>query len=89
MPTVTVTEVASPQPLLAFLLLHHSADVATLSATLRRDTAQIHRSLHRLTRRGLVTVHAGQYEIVTNRRPLVADYAEGALSLRELAQATR
>jgi len=31
----------------------------------------------------------GQFEIMPNRRTAVADYAEGALSLRELAQAAR
>lgn len=85
MSTITVTEVAGPQPLLAYLLLHHSADAATLGAALGRDSARIQRSLSRLARRGLVTAHDGNYEIAANRRTRVADYAEGALSLRDLA----
>lgn len=89
MPTITVTKAAGPRPLLAHLLLHHSADAGTLATTLGRDGAPIQRSLSRLTRRGLVTMHDGRYEIVAHRRTDVADYAEGALSLRQLARAER
>jgi DNA-binding MarR family transcriptional regulator len=84
--TITAVE-AGPRPLLAYLLLHHRADAATLSATLGRDDAQVSRSLRRLARRGLVAARDGQYEIAPARRTAVADYAEGALTLRALAQA--
>ncbi|HEV7216356.1 MAG TPA: helix-turn-helix domain-containing protein [Chloroflexota bacterium] len=89
MPTVTVTENAGTQVLLAHLLLHQSADAPTLAKTLGRDETRIARSLSRLARRGLVTVHDGRYEIVSHRRTDVADYAEGALSLVELARAAQ
>jgi predicted transcriptional regulator len=89
MPTVTVTENVGPQALLAHLLLHQSADVPTLARTLGRDGTHVARSLSRLARRGLVTVRAGRYEIVPHRRTAVADYAEGALSLGELAGTAR
>jgi hypothetical protein len=89
MPTTTRTEVAGPGPLLAYLLLHHSADGATLSTALGHDSDRISRSLRRLARRGLVAERDGRYEISANRRTAVADYAEGALSLRELVQAGR
>ena len=89
MPTITLTEVAGPRPLLAYLLLHHSADHATLATALGRDSDRIGRSLSRLARRGLVAARDGQYAIAPNRRTAVADYAEGALSLQELAQAGR
>ena len=85
MATIMIAEEAGPRPLLNYLLLHHSADAATRATTLGRPSDRINRSLSRLTRRGLVPLHGGQYEIVPNRRTSVADYAEGALSLRELA----
>ena len=84
MVTITVAEEAGPRPLLAYLLLHHSADAVTLATTLGRASDQVNRSLSRLTRRGVVALRDGRYEVVPNRRTTVADYAEGALSLREL-----
>ena len=89
MATIMIAEEAGPRPLLNYLLLHHSADAATLATTLGRNSDRINRSLSRLTRRGLVTLRGGLYEIVPNRRTTVADYAEGALTLRELAQKGR
>ncbi len=89
MATIMIAEEAGPRPLLNYLLLHHSADAATLATTLGRNSDRINRSLSRLTRRGVVTLRDGQFEIMPNRRTAVADYAEGALSLRELAQAAR
>ena len=85
MVSTTIAVEAGPRPLLAYLLLHHRADAATLSATLGRDDAQVNRSLNRLVRRGLVAGQDGQYEDVPARRTAVADYAEGALTLRALA----
>jgi len=85
MVSTTIAVEAGPRPLLAYLLLHHRADAATLSATLGRDDAQVNRSLNRLVRRGLVAGQDGQYEVVPARRTAVADYAEGALTLRALA----
>ncbi|MGI8913520.1 MAG: hypothetical protein ACR2JY_07000 [Chloroflexota bacterium] len=89
MVTTTIAEEAGPRPLLAYLLLHHSADAATLGTTLGRDSNRLCRSLSRLHRRGLIVAHNGQYEIASALRPTVADYAEGALSLRQLALAGR
>jgi predicted transcriptional regulator len=85
MVSTTIAVEAGPRPLLAYLLLHHRADAATLSATLGRDNTQVARSLARLARRGLVAAQDGQYEVVPARRTAVADYAEGALTLRALA----
>jgi DNA-binding MarR family transcriptional regulator len=85
MVSTTIAVEAGPRPLLAYLLLHHRADAATLGATLGRDDAQVARSLDRLAGRGLVAAQDGQYEVVPARRTAVADYAEGALTLRALA----
>ena len=89
MVAMTIAEEAGPRPLLNYLLLHHSADAASLATTLGRSSDRINRSLSRLARRGVVALRDGQYAIVPNRRTSVADYAEGALSLRELAQAAK
>lgn len=89
MVSTTIAVEAGPRPLLAYLLLHQRADVATLGAALGRDTSEVGRSLSRLARRGLVVARGGQHEIVPTRRTSVADYAEGALTLRALAQAGR
>ena len=89
MVTITIAEEAGPRPLLNYLLLHHSAEAATLVKTLGRTSDRINRSLSRLIRRGVVTLRDGQYEILPNRRTTVADYAEGALSLRQLVQAAK
>jgi predicted transcriptional regulator len=86
--TTTATE-AGPRPLLAYLLMHHSADAAALASALDRSDEQVQRSLSRLQRRGLITMHGDCHEIAPHCRPAVADYTEGALSLRELAQAGR
>lgn len=89
MATTTIATETGPRPLLAYLLMHHSAEAATLATALGRDTAHVQRSLSRLQRRGLVTTHGDRHEIVAHCRPAVADYAEGALSLQELARAGR
>lgn len=80
-----VAEEVGPRPLLAYLLLHHGADAATLTSALRRDSTQVSRSLTRLARRGLLTTANGRYEIVSDHRAAVAAYVEGALALRDLS----
>lgn len=84
MVTTVVAEEVGPRPLLAYLLLHHGADAATLTTALRRDSARVARSLNRLARRGVIAAADGHYAIATERRAAVADYVEGALALREL-----
>jgi len=85
MPTTTIAAPAGPRPLLSYLLLHHSTVASTLAVTLGRSEAQVRLALSRLCRRGVLVQQADRYEVASHRRAAVADYAEGAISLTELA----
>ena len=87
MTTLTQTVASGPRMLLARLLMHQGESLATLAHHLIQPVEQVERSVARLARRGLIEATEHGVAIATHRRAAVADYAEGAISLRDLVGA--